>query len=317
MLSQAHPKIMQFIKMTGNENRVICSSYTLMTELSLLQVMCNQVQGLTRVGSQLSSTLFASLHTCLCLYSMSPSSLKSMAQKRLIIIPLPIKWSEIVMKDTFSIAGCKSSCKSKKASEKCCWCCKLNRHHCNLKTYMEQWKVWWGAFITIAWGHGMDLKLFLCDYTCLQHSRQCWTLVRKDVPSPGLPGLLQLARTANWVAVAEVSWVLLRWIVLSVSYCWFIELNNLRMLLLTQSIQSSWCGQAFLLHSLDNFAVWKKQTQPIGLYHDNLGLARLPQAGKRKLFHTSFQRHVYPFGVKIFEWGQLFVCLFLFCTNDG
>lgn len=181
MLSQAHPKIMQFIKMTGNENRVICSSYTLMTELSLLQVMCNQVQGLTRVGSQLSSTLFASLHTCLCLYSMSPSSLKSMAQKRLIIIPLPIKWSEIVMKDTFSIAGCKSSCKSKKASEKCCWCCKLNRHRCNLKTYMEQWKVWWGAFITIAWGHGMDLKLFLCDYTCLQHSRQCWTLVRKDV----------------------------------------------------------------------------------------------------------------------------------------
>lgn len=57
--------------------------YTRMTELLLLQVTWNQVQGLTSVGSQLSSTLFGSFHANLCLYSMSPSSDNSMFQKRL------------------------------------------------------------------------------------------------------------------------------------------------------------------------------------------------------------------------------------------
>jgi hypothetical protein len=74
----------------------------------------------------------------------------------------------------------------------------------------------------------------------------------------------------------------LRWIVLSESYCWFIELKNLRMLLLTQSIQSSWCGYInLLLNSLDNFALWKKKFKPIGLYlyHVNLGLATVRKLG--------------------------------------
>ena len=52
--------------------------YTRMTELLLLQVTWNQVQGLASVESQLCSTLFGSFHANLCLYSMSPSSDNSM-----------------------------------------------------------------------------------------------------------------------------------------------------------------------------------------------------------------------------------------------
>jgi len=51
-------------------------SYTRMTELFMLQVTWNQVQGYARVGSQLCSTLFGSFHANLCLYSMSPSVLQ-------------------------------------------------------------------------------------------------------------------------------------------------------------------------------------------------------------------------------------------------
>lgn len=49
-------------------------TYTRITLLSLLQVIWSQVQGLARVGSQLTSTSFGSFHVALCLYRMSPWS---------------------------------------------------------------------------------------------------------------------------------------------------------------------------------------------------------------------------------------------------
>lgn len=55
----------------------IADSYTLITLLSVLQVTWNQVQGLTRVGSQLCSTLLGSCKINLRLCKASPTTNKS------------------------------------------------------------------------------------------------------------------------------------------------------------------------------------------------------------------------------------------------
>jgi hypothetical protein len=98
---------------------------------------------------------------------------------------------------------------SKKASEKCCWCCKLRRHRCNLKTYVEQWKVWWGDFYyNNTLGSWKEFEAFFCAIihsSRLQRSRQCWTSEERCDKSLSP---WAVARAADWVTVA-VSWVLL------------------------------------------------------------------------------------------------------------